>query len=49
VSSYGGDSAYALLVDGTTVEIRQVAPGDFDAVRDMHEKSFVPWGDAATA
>ncbi len=30
--------AYALLTDGTTVEIRPVRPDDFDAVRDMHEK-----------
>jgi len=38
VSSYGGDSAYALLADGTTVEIRQAGPDDFDAVRELHEK-----------
>ena len=29
-------SAYALLTDGTTVEIRPPRPDDFDAVRDMH-------------
>src|ERR1700761_1408172 len=29
-------TAYALLADGTTVEIRTARPGDFDAVRDMH-------------
>ncbi|MGH3419780.1 MAG: GNAT family N-acetyltransferase, partial [Streptosporangiaceae bacterium] len=28
---------YALLADGTTAEIRQARPGDFDAVRAMHE------------
>ena len=28
---------YALLADGTTVEIRPAAPGDFDAVKAMHE------------
>jgi acyl-CoA synthetase (NDP forming)/GNAT superfamily N-acetyltransferase len=28
---------YALLADGTTVEIRQAGPDDFDAVRAMHE------------
>jgi acyl-CoA synthetase (NDP forming)/GNAT superfamily N-acetyltransferase len=31
-------SAYALLTDGTTVEIRPARPDDFDAVRDMHAK-----------
>jgi acyl-CoA synthetase (NDP forming)/GNAT superfamily N-acetyltransferase len=31
-------SAYALLTDGTTIEIRPARPGDFDAVRDMHAK-----------
>ena len=30
--------AYALLADGTTIEIRPARPGDFDAVRDMHAK-----------
>jgi acyl-CoA synthetase (NDP forming)/GNAT superfamily N-acetyltransferase len=29
--------AYALLADGTTVEIRPAGPGDFDAVKAMHE------------
>ena len=29
---------YALLTDGTTVEIRPARPGDFAAVRDMHVK-----------
>ena len=33
-----GTSAYALLTDGTTIEIRPARPGDFDAVRDMHAK-----------
>jgi acyl-CoA synthetase (NDP forming)/GNAT superfamily N-acetyltransferase len=28
---------YALLADGTTVEIRPADPGDFDAVKAMHE------------
>jgi acyl-CoA synthetase (NDP forming)/GNAT superfamily N-acetyltransferase len=28
---------YALLADGTTVEIRPVGPGDFDAVKAMHD------------
>ncbi len=28
---------YALLADGTTVEIRPACPGDFDAVKAMHE------------
>ena len=31
-------SAYALLTDGTTIEIRAARPDDFDAVRDMHAK-----------
>jgi len=31
-------SAYALLADGTTIEIRPARPEDFDAVRDMHTK-----------
>ena len=29
-------STYALLTDGSTVEIRPASPGDTDAVRDMH-------------
>src|SRR5690348_3678014 len=28
---------YALLADGTTVEIRQAGPGDYDAIKAMHE------------
>ena len=31
-------SAYALLIDGATIEIRAARPGDFDAVRDLHAK-----------
>jgi acyl-CoA synthetase (NDP forming)/GNAT superfamily N-acetyltransferase len=31
------DSVYALLADGTTVQIRAACPGDFDAVKAMHE------------
>ena len=31
-------SAYALLADGTTIEIRAARPSDFGAVRDMHIK-----------
>ena len=29
--------AYALLADGSTVEIRPAGPADFDAVKAMHE------------
>ena len=32
----GADSVYALLADGTTVEIRPAAAGDFEAVAQMH-------------
>jgi acyl-CoA synthetase (NDP forming)/GNAT superfamily N-acetyltransferase len=31
------DQVYALLADGTTVEIRPAGPADFDAVKAMHE------------
>ena len=31
------DPVYALLADGTTVEIRPAGPGDFDAVKAMHK------------
>jgi acyl-CoA synthetase (NDP forming)/GNAT superfamily N-acetyltransferase len=31
------DQVYALLADGTTVEIRPAGPGDFDAVKAMHK------------
>ena len=30
--------AYALLIDGVTIEIRAARPEDFDAVRDLHAK-----------
>ena len=33
-----GPSVYALLTDGTTIEIRSAWPDDVDAVRDMHQK-----------
>ena len=33
-----GPSVYALLTDGTTIEIRPAWPDDVDAVRDMHQK-----------
>ena len=36
MSVHAEDSAYALLTDGATIEIRPARPGDFDAVRDMH-------------
>jgi acyl-CoA synthetase (NDP forming)/GNAT superfamily N-acetyltransferase len=36
VSAHAGDGAYALLADGTTIEIRPAGPDDVDAVRDMH-------------
>ena len=38
VSAHADGSTYALLADGTTIEIRQAGPDDFDAVWDMHEK-----------
>ena len=38
VSAQAGSTAYALLTDGTTIEIRPARPEDFDAVRDMHAK-----------
>jgi hypothetical protein len=38
MSTQAGSAVYALLTDGTTVEIRTARPGDFDAVRDMHTK-----------
>ena len=38
VSAQAGTSAYALLTDGTTIEIRPARPDDFDAVRDMHAR-----------
>jgi acyl-CoA synthetase (NDP forming)/GNAT superfamily N-acetyltransferase len=38
VSTPAWSSTYALLTDGTTIEIRPARPDDFDAVRDMHAK-----------
>ena len=38
MSIHAEDSAYALLSDGATIEIRAARPEDFDAVRDMHAK-----------
>ena len=38
MSADAGPSIYALLTDGTTIEIRAARPGDLDAVREMHEK-----------
>ncbi len=35
--SMAQDLVYALLADGTTVEIRPAGPGDFDAVKAMHQ------------
>ena len=36
MSIRAGDSAYALLTNGTTIEIRPARPSELDAVRDMH-------------
>ena len=36
MSTRARDSAYALLTDGTTIEIRPARPGDFDAVQEMY-------------
>ncbi len=38
MSTDGEPSVYALLTDGTTIEIRPARPDDVDAVREMHEK-----------
>ena len=38
MSIHAEDSAYALLSDGATIEIRAAWPEDFDAVRDLHGK-----------
>ena len=38
MSAQAGPGTYALLTDGTTMEIRPAWPDDFDAVRDMHAK-----------
>jgi len=38
VSTQARRGAYALLTDGTTIEIRAARPEDFDAVRELHAK-----------
>jgi len=38
MSTQAEDSTYALLTDGTTIEIRPARPDDFDAVQDMYLK-----------
>jgi hypothetical protein len=38
VNAPAASGTYALLTDGTTIEIRPARPGDFEAVRDMHAK-----------
>ena len=38
MSAEAEPSVYALLTDGTTIEIRPARPDDFDAVRNMHTK-----------
>ena len=38
MSAQAGRSAYALLTDGTTIEIRAARPEDFAVVRDLHAK-----------
>jgi acyl-CoA synthetase (NDP forming)/GNAT superfamily N-acetyltransferase len=38
MSVHGEGSAYALLADGATIEIRPARPDDFAAVRDMHAR-----------
>jgi succinyl-CoA synthetase alpha subunit/GNAT superfamily N-acetyltransferase len=38
MSVHAEDSAYALLTDGSTIEIRPARSGDFAAVRDVHAK-----------
>ena len=38
MSVRGEGSAYALLTDGATIEIRAARPDDFAAVRDMHAR-----------
>jgi acyl-CoA synthetase (NDP forming)/GNAT superfamily N-acetyltransferase len=38
VSTQAGRSAYALLTDGTTIQIRAARPEDFAGVRDLHAK-----------
>ena len=34
-----GRGAYALLTDGTTIQIRAARPEDFAAVQELHAKS----------
>ena len=36
-TAQAADPVYALLADGSTVEIRPAGPADFDAVKAMHE------------
>src|SRR5258708_10553975 len=36
MSAQPASGVYALLADGTTIEIRPAGVGDFDTVRDMH-------------
>jgi acyl-CoA synthetase (NDP forming)/GNAT superfamily N-acetyltransferase len=38
VSAQDGHGAYALLTDGTTIEVRAARPEDFAAVRELHAK-----------
>jgi acyl-CoA synthetase (NDP forming)/GNAT superfamily N-acetyltransferase len=38
VRAQAGPGSFALLTDGTTIEIRPARPDDFDPVRDMHAK-----------
>jgi acyl-CoA synthetase (NDP forming)/GNAT superfamily N-acetyltransferase len=38
VSTQAGRSVYALLTDGTTIQIRAARPEDFAGVRDLHAK-----------
>ena len=38
MSTQAGPGAYALLTDGTTIEIRAARPEDFAAVRELHAK-----------
>ena len=38
VSAQARRGAYALLTDGTTIEIRAARPEDFAAVRELHAK-----------
>ena len=38
LSTQAGPGAYALLTDGTTIEIRAARPEDFAAVRELHAR-----------